>query len=474
MSGGFGLDNIVFTSDKRCRPTWSTASQYKLRREAGYEERLAPDKETVMSAGGVSYEGDIKPRATFTDVVVRSVEECARYCTLGMACTAFQYRKNDKHCIFVAHTSVKEHPLHETVVWTGSENDMVYILECSASLETEVAGNTDWFTHTRADWQEVSDCPAGHNGATGIIDVRSKAKLYHAQVHGYQYSAAAKCDVPHTYYIQKTITSASLDTLGLTQEYIAQIKPAAYVRSFAKVIATAATPNAYKIEMTLADGTSKEAIIGKLKRTEFSSSSEIKDAMVTLPLASLPLGDFTIKSHFFEKGSGTLVTTPPELRVDLPLEMGCYTASEGFDDEVDDEALTKTKCILQCHAETKRFAFITKGKHCFCKDESVLQKLKLVQPEECSSTCSGAPLSLCGGPSSLLLLVAECEQGWTRFGDSCFQASPNNSMNDLDAFDHCGDLGSTLWFPESAEETEFVSTIFWSVNLTICYLKLYF
>ena len=40
-------------------------------------------------------------------------------------------------------------------------------------------------------------------------------------------------------------------------------------------------------------------------------------------------------------------------------------------------------------------------------------------PTQCDIACPGNPGQRCGGAAAGTVLVAECEQGWTRFGEKC-------------------------------------------------------
>ena len=57
--------------------------------------------------------------------------------------------------------------------------------------------------------------------------------------------------------------------------------------------------------------------------------------------------------------------------------------------------------------------------------------------------------------------MLECEQGWTRFGDSCLQAQDETDLDAQEAADQCADLDSTLWWPDSLMEVQFVQTHIW-------------
>ena len=469
LEGAFGVDNVVFVNCRRCRASWSAVSQYQFATKQTHnpsknaaKERLQQDKE-LFEGGPVDF-GTIKKLSQFTEKQVSSVEQCARFCSLGTACDMFFVKDegNNMKCVYYAHTSLKQRPLEDILHWTGDTDDKVYRLQCSTALDTEAAANTDWFTHHKADWQETTSCPAA---TLGIQDERVAPSIFQAQVHGYQYSAASVCDSLQTYQLKKTITVDRLEELGLTQEYIELIKPTAYIRSFGRVLVGSAT-DSYNIKLTLllANGTALTSTTS-VKVTAATDSATNPtgtgsgDRLVTLPLSPLPLGDLTISA---ELPGNQVLLTPPELRLDLPMLLGCYTAPAADLAAValTDPAMTRPKCVLHCHSLGKRFVLLAGGTDCFCHDQEIVGKLTSAEAGNCSSTCAGDAMFLCGGPGAVALLVAECQEGWTRFGESCFKGFTDGSLNADDAFNTCGEEGGTVWFPESTEETEWVSQVF--------------
>ena len=461
------MDNVVFLNSRRCRASWSAVSQYQFATKQAdnpsknaAKERLRQDKE--LFEGGPVDSATVNSMSQFTEKQVASVEQCARFCSLGTACDMFFVKDegNAMKCVYNAHTSLKLRPREEILHWTGDTDDKVYRLQCSSALDTEAAANTDWFTHHKADWQETTSCPAA---TLGIQDERVAPSVFQAQLHGYQYSAAALCDSIQTYQLKKTITVASLEELGLTQEYIELIKPTAYIRSFGRSFAGSEVSN-LKLTLLLANGTelTSQTTVRVTAATDSATNptgTGSGDRLVTLPLSPLPLGDLTISAEL--PGSQVLLT-PPELRLDLAMPLGCYTAAAADLAAVSltDPAMTRPKCVLHCHGLGKRFVLLAGGADCYCHDQDIVGKLTPAEAGNCSSACAGDAMSLCGGSGAVALLVAECQQGWTRFGDSCFKGFTDGSLNEDDAFDTCGSEEGTVWFPESTDEAEWVSHVF--------------
>ena len=484
--GVAGVDNVVMTSSKKCRPTWSTVPGYKPKMASDYWKDLAIDKDRIATRT-LDEAGDIQPKSEFSEVDVESVEHCARLCILGSGCDMFHVTKPPGQakmkCTYNAHTGLKQFPAEAVLEpggpYTGPIQDMLYILQCSAALDTEVAANTDWFTHHKGDWTEETDCPSGDNGETGIVDERVGTYVFHAQVTGqYQYSAYSKCDSPHKYWISKEITTSHLDNFGLTQDYIDKLKPAAYVRTFGRVTpygkgfvgdGEATEKRNFQIQITFPNATS----LSHGTNFYITQSTDVdtqlgtaRDFFITKAFESLPPGGFTIKAGYHKKTTDStgrvLMVTPPEVRVDLPLVMGCYTMSGADRGTADLSAndMTTMKCVLHCHGLSKRFAVVGGGNDCYCHEESIIGKIVQVDSSQCNSRCGGDPTNLCGGASAFTMLVAECQDSWTRFGQSCFKGFTDNTLDAEDAYDRCGEQGGTVWLPESPEEAEWVAQVF--------------
>lgn len=484
--GVAGIDNVVMTSNKKCRPTWSAVHGYKPKMASDYWKDLAINKDRIATRT-LDAAGDIQPKSEFSEVDVESVEHCARLCILGSACDMFHVTKPPGQakmkCTYNAHTSLKQFPTEKVLEpggpYTGPIEDVVYILQCSAALDTEVAANTDWFTHHKGDWTEETDCPSSDNGERGIMDERVGTYVFHAQVTGqYQYSAYSKCDSPHKYWISKEITTSHLENFGLTQDYIAKLKPAAYVRTFGrvlpygKVFVGSGDPTEKRnmqIKVTfqngssLSHGTNLDILPGTDTDTQLG---RVQDTVLTKAFESLPLGDFTIKAGYHKKADDStgrvLVLTPPEVRVDLPLAMGCYTMSDTDRGTADLSAtdMTTIKCVLHCHGLSKRFSVLGGGSDCYCYDKDIIEKVVQADSTECNNRCSGDLTSLCGGANAFTMLVAECQDSWARFGESCFKGFTNNTLDAEDAYNMCGEQGGTVWLPESPEEAEWVAQVF--------------
>lgn len=73
---------------------------------------------------------DLKSRADYVEVTVSSVEQCARYCSLGSACDTFFIDAN-LVCTYLPHVSLKSFELIDFVNFTKEEGKDMYLLQCS-------------------------------------------------------------------------------------------------------------------------------------------------------------------------------------------------------------------------------------------------------------------------------------------------------------------------------------------------------
>ena len=128
---------------------------------------------------------------------------------------------------------------------------------------------------------------------------------------------------------------------------------------------------------------------------------------------------------------------------DGPLEVGCFILTSDHNSVHQAvAALTHEECVVKCHDDGMRIAAISnvlaknsldllhfyllytlQGEDCYCYadigTESTL--MDQVASSQCNIACAGNPGQKCGGATVGTVLVAKCEQGWTRFGEKCLR-----------------------------------------------------
>ena len=142
--------------------------------------------------------------------------------------------------------------------------------------------------------------------------------------------------------------------------------------------------------------------------------------------------------------------------------------------------------------------YTLQGEDCYCYadigTESTL--MDQVASSQCNIACAGNPGQKCGGATAGTVLVAKCEQGWTRFGEKClkeitFDNLDTEGLKFTDGIQTCAAVspffsksitsnffvqypGGTLWFPSSQTEAQFVIDSLWSrtdcTGSDYCYL----
>ena len=75
-------------------------------------------------------DADLKSRADYVEVTVTSVEQCARYCSLGSACDTF-FIDTNLVCTYLPHVALKGFELVDFVNFTKEEGKDMYLLQCS-------------------------------------------------------------------------------------------------------------------------------------------------------------------------------------------------------------------------------------------------------------------------------------------------------------------------------------------------------
>ena len=103
--------------------------------------------------------------------------------------------------------------------------------------------------------------------------------------------------------------------------------------------------------------------------------------------------------------------------------------------------------------------------HCLARlDSSTGAALDLAPPPSCALACPGSPGEKCGGQDTVTLVTAQCQAGWTRFGEKCLrEILPTTAEVSLrEAHQACVSEGANLFFPSSVEEYQFVTKTFWT------------
>ena len=75
-------------------------------------------------------DADLKSRADYVEVTVTSVEQCARYCSLGSACDTF-FIDTNLVCTYLPHVALKGFELVDFVNFTKDQGKNMYLLQCS-------------------------------------------------------------------------------------------------------------------------------------------------------------------------------------------------------------------------------------------------------------------------------------------------------------------------------------------------------
>ena len=57
--------------------------------------------------------------------------------------------------------------------------------------------------------------------------------------------------------------------------------------------------------------------------------------------------------------------------------------------------------------------------------------------------------------------LSECDPEWSRLGDSCLKVHPNTGLDAQEAADACAEMESTIWWPETLMEVQFVASHLW-------------
>ena len=147
--------------------------------------------------------------------------------------------------------------------------------------------------------------------------------------------------------------------------------------------------------------------------------------------------------------------------------------------------------MVKCHDDGMRIAAISnvitkkylriialyllytlQGEDCYCYadigTESTL--MDQVASSQCNIACAGNPGQKCGGATAGTVLVAKCEQGWTRFGEKClrevtFDNLDSEGLKFTDGIQTCAAVSP--FFSKSITSNFFGSVSRWHIMVSI-------
>lgn len=165
-----------------------------------------------------------------------------------------------------------------------------------------------------------------------------------------------------------------------------------------------------------------------------------------------------------------------ELIVDLPVQVGCFSADDPTSVTGNEGKhlrsigclrltlimpcrvtavasaadMTPEKCLDECvtNFPMARYAFLRNGDQCFCHT-TVPDNLLKVTDDSCTTPCGGDSNRKCGGPENtnhFSVFVATCPDGQRKFGEYCYftaKASGAENLNILENEDLCAERVSS-------------------------------
>ena len=140
------------------------------------------------------------------------------------------------------------------------------------------------------------------------------------------------------------------------------------------------------------------------KTQTLGKNAYIPSIPIVVPLTPLPNFPLTVTVDAKLDVGGTLIVSPPELIVDLPIEIGCFNKLAG---ESSIKQTSPQLCLVHCKTESKRFALINDLGVCSCLgalDHNVLSEINI---DRCNHLCSeDESHHRCGGISATSIFVS--------------------------------------------------------------------
>ena len=167
-----------------------------------------------------------------------------------------------------------------------------------------------------------------------------------------------------------------------------------------QVVTSPPTEATFELTIETSDG------VQTTKTSMVAESNAPTSDQIILPI-NIKSSDFPYKIKLSGKSaaSGTILVSPIELVLDLPLNLGCFTTTSSTA-SFEDSKLTPQSCLLACHAQQMRYAVLGATKMCGCLPELDQATLSLVQEDLCSHKCSGDRSITCGGNSAVNIYLA--------------------------------------------------------------------
>ena len=124
-------------------------------------------------------------------------------------------------CSYLPHASLKQFNMMDFVIYTGSKDSDMYVLQCAQGFEKSIVDNTDPFTHHVGDWKgnvkhtfinclifwnwfsEDFDCT--DTPQLSITEETTSSSKYYSQMFGNQYQRKLECWSQYEYNVEKTV-----------------------------------------------------------------------------------------------------------------------------------------------------------------------------------------------------------------------------------------------------------------------------
>ena len=127
-------------------------------------------------------------------------------CSLGSGCDIFfiEFQGSTIKCSYIPHTALKQHNMMDFITYSGSEDKVMYVLQCMQGMEKGLVENTDWFTHYKDDWEEVFSCD--QDPSQTIVEETNSPMMFDSKYHGQQFLSQVSCNAPNfTYQLEKNV-----------------------------------------------------------------------------------------------------------------------------------------------------------------------------------------------------------------------------------------------------------------------------
>lgn len=251
-------------------------------------------------------------------------------------------------------------------------------MQCSESMDNILTFND--LDHLPSPWNIDSECTQNDP-----VDIPTPHKSKSAQHSGYYKEKAFSCDANKYFEIKRSI-DLEIFPMKISQNYLDTVKPGMLAIAWYSINPTSTSGN-NKVKMSIG-GTFKEKELESAPIPTFIAHY-VEDA------STVYNQDVSVKVTSTPDSASSVLITPLELLVDLPVEVGCFKGPAHNVDSnhrtTSSTEMTPAFCVAFCASlsnKNLRYTMVFGGSECLCREE-IPDDYIPQNNDQCSVACTG-------------------------------------------------------------------------------------